>query len=112
MTVSPTLIPIVTSEVRFPPADPAPPDPRWLPIVAHAVLHRDGVFLFDTGVGTGDDEIEMWFSPRVTPKPRKVRTGCTRSFRPLPKTDSPVSPPLSTPPPHTGSAGYWPAFAG
>jgi len=61
-----TVIPLVTSEVRFPPADPAPPDPRWLPIVAHAVVHRDGVFLFDTGVGTGNAEIEAWFSPRVT----------------------------------------------
>ncbi|HEX6131900.1 MAG TPA: MBL fold metallo-hydrolase [Actinomycetota bacterium] len=62
----PTVIPIVTSEVRFPPADPPPPEPRWLPIVAHAVVHRDGVFLFDTGVGTGDPEIDAWFSPRVT----------------------------------------------
>ncbi|HSL12067.1 MAG TPA: MBL fold metallo-hydrolase [Actinomycetota bacterium] len=63
---TPAVIPLLTSEVRFPPADPAPPDPRWLPIVAHAVVHRDGVFLFDTGVGTGDDEIDAWFSPRVT----------------------------------------------
>jgi N-acyl homoserine lactone hydrolase len=61
-----TVIPLVTSEVRFPPADPAPPDPRWLPIVAYAVVHRDGVFLFDTGVGTGNAEIDAWFSPRVT----------------------------------------------
>jgi N-acyl homoserine lactone hydrolase len=67
MPTVPTVIPILTSEVRFPPADPAPSDPRWLPIVAHAIVHRDGVFLFDTGVGTGDDEIETWFSPRVTP---------------------------------------------
>ena len=63
---SPTVIPLLTSEVRFPPADPAPPDPRWLPIVAHAIVHRDGVFLFDTGVGTGNAEIDAWFSPRVT----------------------------------------------
>lgn len=62
----PTIIPLVTSEVRFPPAAPAPPDPRWLPVVAHAILHRDGTFLFDTGVGTGNAEIDAWFSPRVT----------------------------------------------
>ena len=31
--------------------------------------------------------------------------------RPLPVDDSPVSPPVSTPPPHTGSAGYWTTFA-
>jgi N-acyl homoserine lactone hydrolase len=63
----PTIIPILTSEVRSPPADPAPADPRWLPIVAYAVVHRDGVFLFDTGVGIGNPEIDAWFSPRVWP---------------------------------------------
>lgn len=36
---------------------------RWpadtpFPIVAHAVTHRDGVFLFDTGIGTGNPEID------------------------------------------------------
>jgi N-acyl homoserine lactone hydrolase len=66
------VIPLVTSEVRFPPADPPPPDPRWIPIVAHAVVHRDGVFLFDTGVGTGNAEIDAWFSPRVTPVDRAL----------------------------------------
>jgi N-acyl homoserine lactone hydrolase len=36
---------------------------RWpegapFPIVAHAVPHRDGVFLFDTGIGSGNAEVD------------------------------------------------------
>jgi N-acyl homoserine lactone hydrolase len=34
------------------------PADRPFPIVAHAVTHRDGVFLFDTGIGTGNPEID------------------------------------------------------
>jgi glyoxylase-like metal-dependent hydrolase (beta-lactamase superfamily II) len=34
-----------------------PPDVPF-PIVAHAVAHREGVFLFDTGIGTGDPEVD------------------------------------------------------
>jgi N-acyl homoserine lactone hydrolase len=37
------------------------------PIVAHAVTHRDGVFLFDTGIGTGNAEVEEVFSPERQP---------------------------------------------
>jgi N-acyl homoserine lactone hydrolase len=42
------------------------------PIVAHAVIHRDGVFLFDTGVGLGNREIDGLFSPRITPIDRAL----------------------------------------
>jgi len=40
---------------------------EWWPAIAHAVIHRDGVFLFDTGVGIGNAEVDETFSPRVTP---------------------------------------------
>ena len=43
----------------------------------------------------------------VTPK-----RGVYSDRRPLPGTDWPVSPPLSTPPPRSGGAGSWPAFTG
>lgn len=36
-------------------------------IVAHVVTHRDGVLLFDTGVGEGNAEIEELFHPRRIP---------------------------------------------
>jgi N-acyl homoserine lactone hydrolase len=38
-------------EERWPPGRP-------FPIIAHAVIHRDGVFLFDTGIGTGNPEVD------------------------------------------------------
>ncbi len=53
------------SDVRIPDGDPRAGAP--FPIVAFAVTHRDGVFLFDTGIGTGNAEVEEIFSPRTTP---------------------------------------------
>jgi glyoxylase-like metal-dependent hydrolase (beta-lactamase superfamily II) len=49
-----------------------PDEERWpagkpFPIVAHAVTHRDGVFLFDTGIGEGNQEVEELFSPERHP---------------------------------------------
>ena len=51
-----------------------PEEERWpagmpFPVVAHAVVHRDGVFLFDTGIGTGDAEIDAELSPVRVPIP-------------------------------------------
>jgi N-acyl homoserine lactone hydrolase len=43
------------------------PAGKQFPIVAHAVTHRDGVFLFDTGLGTGNAEIDELFSPERYP---------------------------------------------
>jgi N-acyl homoserine lactone hydrolase len=43
------------------------PAGKPFPIVAHAVAHRDGVFLFDTGLGTGNAEIDELFSPERYP---------------------------------------------
>ena len=39
------------------------------------------------------------------PVPTTPKSSCTRKSRPLPRTNSPVSPPLSTPPPQSGGAG-------
>jgi len=61
------VIPFVVSELRLPEEEQAVLEREWWPTVAHAVIHRDGVFLFDTGAGFGNAEVEERFSPRVTP---------------------------------------------
>lgn len=61
------VVPFVVSELRLPEEERALLGLEWWPTVAHAVVHRDGVFLFDTGAGTGNAEIEETFSPRITP---------------------------------------------
>jgi N-acyl homoserine lactone hydrolase len=64
--MEPRVIPLHLADLRLPDAE------RWpvgkpFPIVAHAVTHRDGVFLFDTGLGTGNAEIDAMFSPERYP---------------------------------------------
>jgi glyoxylase-like metal-dependent hydrolase (beta-lactamase superfamily II) len=39
------------------------------PVLAHAVAHRDGVFLFDTGIGSGRPEVDEELSPERVPLP-------------------------------------------
>ncbi len=60
------VIPFMVSELRLPAEEQQMLGREWWPSYAHAVVHRDGVFLFDNGVGFGDPEIEASFSPRVT----------------------------------------------
>ena len=60
------VIPFLVSEVRLPPSEQELLQREWWPSYAHAVAHRDGVFLFDNGVGFGNAEVEEVFSPRVT----------------------------------------------
>jgi N-acyl homoserine lactone hydrolase len=60
------VIPFLVSEVRLPPDEQDLLQREWWPSYAHAVTHRDGVFLFDNGVGFGNAEVESTFSPRVT----------------------------------------------
>jgi N-acyl homoserine lactone hydrolase len=62
MGMDPRVFPLRLAELRL------PEEERWpagmpFPIVAHAVTHRDGVFLFDTGFGTGNAELDRLFSP-------------------------------------------------
>lgn len=61
----PRVVPLHVSDVLLPEGDPRGGEPY--PIVAYAVVHRDGVFLFDSGVGTGNLEIDEAFLPRTTP---------------------------------------------
>jgi N-acyl homoserine lactone hydrolase len=61
------VVPFLVSELRLPPDEQRLLQREWWPSFAHAVVHRDGVFLFDNGVGFGNAEIESRFSPRVTP---------------------------------------------
>jgi glyoxylase-like metal-dependent hydrolase (beta-lactamase superfamily II) len=61
------VIPFLVSELRLPSAEQELLGVEWWPSFAHAVVHRDGVFLFDNGAGTGNAEVELTFSPRVRP---------------------------------------------
>ncbi|HEY7661414.1 MAG TPA: MBL fold metallo-hydrolase [Actinomycetota bacterium] len=59
------VVPFLVSELRLPPEEQELLDREWWPSYAHAVVHRDGVFLFDNGAGLGNEEIDRTFSPRV-----------------------------------------------
>jgi glyoxylase-like metal-dependent hydrolase (beta-lactamase superfamily II) len=61
------VIPLLVSELRLPPEEQELLQREWWPSYAHVVIHPDGVFLFDNGVGFGDPEVEETFSPRATP---------------------------------------------
>ena len=65
--VEPRVFPMHVADVRIPEGDPRAGAP--FPIVAHLVTHRDGVFLFDTGIGVGNAEVEEFFAPRSMPIP-------------------------------------------
>ena len=60
------VIPFLVSELRLPPAEQEELQREWWPSYAHAVEHRDGIFLFDNGVGFGNAEVESTFAPKVT----------------------------------------------
>jgi glyoxylase-like metal-dependent hydrolase (beta-lactamase superfamily II) len=59
------IIPFLVSEIRLPPEEQAVVGQEWWPSYAHAVIHRDGVFLFDNGAGLGNADVEALFTPRV-----------------------------------------------
>lgn len=61
------VVPFLVSEVRLPPAERELLGREWWPSYAHAIVHPDGIFLFDNGVGLGNAEVEATFAPRVTP---------------------------------------------
>jgi len=60
------VIPFLVSELRLPPDEQELLLREWWPSYAHAVVHRDGVFLFDNGAGIANAEIDATFTPRVT----------------------------------------------
>jgi glyoxylase-like metal-dependent hydrolase (beta-lactamase superfamily II) len=61
------VIPFLVSELRLPPDEQELLGREWWPSYAHAVVHRDGVFLFDNGAGLGNAEVQERFTPMVTP---------------------------------------------
>ena len=60
------VVPFLVSELRLPLDEQELLQREWWPSYAHAVIHRDGVFLFDNGAGFGNAEVESTFTPRVT----------------------------------------------
>lgn len=60
------VLPFFVSELRLPPDERELLGREWWPSYGHAVIHRDGVFLFDNGVGFGNAEVDETFSPRAT----------------------------------------------
>jgi hypothetical protein len=46
------IFPLHLAKLHLPEDEPWPTG-KPFPVVAHAVAHRDGVFLFDTGIGSG-----------------------------------------------------------
>jgi N-acyl homoserine lactone hydrolase len=62
----PNVIPLHLADLRLRDEERWPAD-KPFPIVAHAVTHPEGVFLFDTGLGTGNAEIDELFSPERYP---------------------------------------------
>jgi glyoxylase-like metal-dependent hydrolase (beta-lactamase superfamily II) len=61
------VIPFLVSEVLLPRDEQATLGQEWWPSYAHAVVHPDGVFLFDNGAGFSDPEIDATFTPRARP---------------------------------------------
>lgn len=60
------MIPFLVSRLLLPPDEQELLQRDWWPSYAHAIIHRDGIFLFDNGVGFGNSEIDSTFSPTVT----------------------------------------------
>jgi len=61
------ILPFLASELLLPPdVRELLGHERW-PSYGHAIVHGDGVFLFDNGAGTGDPWIDERFTPRVIP---------------------------------------------
>jgi glyoxylase-like metal-dependent hydrolase (beta-lactamase superfamily II) len=56
------ILPLHLVDVTFPSGHPQEGDDG--PVLAFAVRHSDGVLLFDTGVGSGNDEVDEYFRPR------------------------------------------------
>ena len=54
------VVPFLVSELHLPHEEQAVLGREWWPTIAHAVVHRDGVFLFDTGAGLDNAEIQIW----------------------------------------------------
>jgi hypothetical protein len=65
MAEDPRVIPLHLADISFP--DGHPRAGSTGPVLGFAVVHAEGVLLFDTGVGTGHAEVEAYYRPRVRP---------------------------------------------
>jgi len=59
------VLPLKLTEVSFPQGHPQEGDTG--PVLAFAVVHASGLLLFDTGVGSGDQEVDAWYRPARRP---------------------------------------------
>jgi N-acyl homoserine lactone hydrolase len=59
------VLPLKLTEVSFPQGHPQEGDTG--PVFAFAVVHASGLLLFDTGVGSGDPEVDAWYRPARWP---------------------------------------------
>jgi N-acyl homoserine lactone hydrolase len=57
---------LLLTEVEFPEWHPRSVE-GGCPVFGYAVIHPDGVILFDTGVGTGNPFIDELYRPRIMP---------------------------------------------
>jgi glyoxylase-like metal-dependent hydrolase (beta-lactamase superfamily II) len=67
----PRVVPLHLSDVTFPHGHPLAGSTG--PVLGFAVVHDDGVLLFDTGVGTGHAEVDEYYRPRVRPIAEALR---------------------------------------
>src|SRR5262245_56072942 len=68
MSVQPTILPLHLAKLHLPEEEKWPAGMPF-PVVAHAITHRDGVFLFDTGFGSGRADLDEELSPERRPMP-------------------------------------------
>jgi glyoxylase-like metal-dependent hydrolase (beta-lactamase superfamily II) len=64
--VTATIFPLMMANLTLP-AGERWPEGKPFPVVAHAIAHRDGVFLFDTGLGSGNAEVDELYAPERYP---------------------------------------------
>src|SRR4051812_14201242 len=65
MAEDPRVIPFHLADVTFPHEHPLAGSTG--PVLGFAVVHVDGVLLFDTGLGTGNADVDRYYRPRVRP---------------------------------------------
>src|SRR3954464_11255447 len=65
MAEDPRVIPLHLADVTFPHEHPLAGSTG--PVLGFAVVHVDGVLLFDTGLGTGNADVDRYYRPRVRP---------------------------------------------
>ncbi len=67
-TSRPQIVPLEVADFRFPEGDSLAG--QLGVAMAYAVRHADGVLLFDTGIGSGNDELDATYHPRSRRLPK------------------------------------------